>query len=64
MDILVKEELEDPSASASEIGSSSVGVDGWWRAFEAAGLHNSRCFVPHRNPNEKVPLDILEDIRT
>lgn len=61
-DVLIKEELEDPTASipapASEV--CFIEKDDWWIAWEIAGPHDSRRFILSRGPNKKVPLEILE----
>lgn len=59
-DVLVKEELEDPSGSTSEVCFAQK--DQWWSVFEATGPRNSWRFILPRDPDGMVPSNILEDV--
>lgn len=61
-DILVKEELKYPTASTPEGHVGPIGVDEWWRVFEATSPRDSRCFVLPRDPNGTMPSYILKDV--
>ena len=62
VDVLIKEEPKNTATFPSPSEAIFIEKDDWWRAWEAAGPHISRCLTLPRGPDVRVQPKILEDI--